>query len=151
MELEIIGIEVGQARVFADHARLDRGTGQKQARARAMVGPAAAVFLHSAAELGVRHQPHAAVVAAGLEGCKEPVDRIRQVGQQVGVRRGLAGVRVEAVQADIENARAEAAGDQAGNELSFCDRPASGRCTAFGPSSKSRSVSTAVNVCTCRR
>ena len=33
------------------------------------------------------------------------------------MRRALVGVGVEAVQADVENARAEAPGDQAGDEL----------------------------------
>ncbi len=34
---------------------------------------------------------------------------------------------------------------------SFCESPAPGRAIAFFPSSSSRSVSTAVSVCTCRR
>ena len=68
------------------------------------------------------------------------------------MRGALVGVGVEAVEADVEDARAEALGDQAGDELQLLRRdrrPAAARRS--GPSSSSRRVSTAVRVCTCRR
>ena len=48
---------------------------------------------------------------------KKRADRVGQVGQQVVVRGALVGVGVEAVEADVEDARAEALGDQAGDQL----------------------------------
>ncbi len=74
VELEIVGVQVREAWMLAHDTRLDGGTSQKEARACAVVGAAAAVFLHAAAEFGVGHQPHAAVIAARLERLEKPVD-----------------------------------------------------------------------------
>ena len=67
------------------------------------------------------------------------------------MRGGLAGVGVKSVEADVENTRAEAPGDQARDELKLLREAAPWAGSAFGPSSSSRRVSTAVSVCTCRR
>ena len=83
---------------------------------------------------------------------KKRADRVGQVGQQVAVRGALVGVGVEAVEADVEDARAEALGDQAGDRVAASGRgrrPAAARHSV--PPAARAGVSTAVSVCTCRR
>ena len=67
MELEVAGIEVGQAGMLADHATLDRGPGHEQARSGAVIGAAAAVLVDAAAEFRKGQHTHAAIVAGGLQ------------------------------------------------------------------------------------
>ncbi|MFO0844265.1 MAG: hypothetical protein U0797_18025 [Gemmataceae bacterium] len=126
MELQVADVEVLQAGVLADDAALDRRPGDEQARRRAVVGAAAAVLVHAPAELRERHQPHPLVVAGALQRSEEVADGVAQLGQELGVGGGLAGVRVEAAEADVEHPRAEALGDQAGHQPELAEEPPTG-------------------------
>lgn len=82
-----------------------------------MVGAAAAVLSYATTELGERHQPHPAIVSGGLQSLEEAGDGIRQVGEQPAVDRALAGVSVEALEADVKQARSEAPRYQSSDQL----------------------------------
>ena len=130
--------------MLADEAGLDLAADEQHRRGRAVVGALAAVLLGAAAELRERHHQDAVAVAARRQVLEERGHRAGDLRQQVGVGRRLGGVRVEAVDGDVEDAGAEVGVDELGGQLeavgqrrvadtspwadSSCRSPASGGC-----------------------
>src|SRR5262245_19877677 len=106
-----------QVRMRPDQPRLDLAANQEHRRCRAVVGAATAVLLGPPAELGERHHEQPVLVAACRQVLEECRHRCRELLQQVSVGSRLLGVRVEALQRDVEEASAEVAVDELGRQL----------------------------------
>src|SRR5262245_24565803 len=93
--------------MLADRSTTNARADDEQARAGAVVGPAAAVLLHPPAEFGEGHQQDAAGVASLLELFEERGHRTGDLLQQLLVLLELSRVRVEAADRQVEDAGAE--------------------------------------------
>jgi len=97
--------------MLAVEAALHAAADDEHRRSRAVVGTAAAVLRHAAAEVAERHREHALIIAVRREIGVECADTVGEIGQQSVLRRLLRRVRVERAKLHVEHARAELRSD----------------------------------------
>ena len=101
----------------ADQTGLDLAADQEHGSAGAVIGASAAVFLGPPAELGKGHHEQPILVAARRQVLVERGHGVGNLLEQVGVGVGLVGVRIEAVDGDVKDARPQVGVDQLSGEL----------------------------------
>src|SRR5262249_30541012 len=106
-----------ETRISSNQAGLRFSSSEKHDGGRAVIGPAAGVFLNTPAKFAEGHDEDAFEVALSFEVIEEGFDRIAEFLQQTVLRNGLIRVRVVAALRDVVNARRQTAADQPGNEL----------------------------------
>src|SRR5262249_18273130 len=119
---QVAGIELRQTRMLPNQAALDRRPGDEETRARSVIGALAAVLVNTTAELRECHRHDALVVPTLLQGLEHERDRVGHLANEVLVPLGLLRVGVEAVDHDIEDARAEAGHDEPRYKLHAVDQ-----------------------------
>src|SRR5687768_17181293 len=98
--------------MIADDAPLHGRTDNEEVRPGTMVGPLAAVLVYAPAEFRVRQKDDARSVLRLLKDAEELLNRPGQLREQLAVRCLLIAVRVEPVERDIVQPRAEIGLDQ---------------------------------------
>ena len=126
MELEVAVVEVGQAGVSADDARLALGRDDEHLRGGSVVGAEAAVFGDAATEFGERGDHDSISEAVSFQVTNESGDRGRQLGQQRLMRIRLLRVRVEAIEVHKEHPRSHVAADDLGHGSQFLSQGVAG-------------------------
>src|SRR5579884_3696260 len=110
-EGEIAHVQLVEVGVRSVNAAFDSAADQEDRGRFAVVGPAARVLRHAAAELAERHRQHARVVAVRGEIGVERLHRVREVGEEPVLRRFLRSVRVERAVLHVDDARPELRAD----------------------------------------
>src|SRR5581483_1990274 len=123
-EAEVSVVEVGEGRLVADEAAaVDGPSGDEDGGGGAVVGAAAGVLGHPAAELGIGDEHDVVAGGAAGQGGEEAADAGVEVGQYPGVGLLLVGVVVEAVHGDVVQAGGAAGGDEPGRQLQRAGEP----------------------------
>src|SRR5581483_1623347 len=123
-EAEVSVVEVGEGRLVADEAAaVDGPSGDEDGGGGAVVGAAAGVLGHPAAELGIGDEHDVVAGGAAGQGGEEAADAGVEVGQYPGVGLLLVGVVVEAVHGDVVQAGGAAGADEPGRQLQRAGEP----------------------------
>ena len=123
VELEVAVVELVEAWMFADQARLGDRPDDEDRRGRTMIGALRGVFLDAAAKFAERQERHPVAVTRRRQVVVKRGDRIGQLVQEGRVSSELIGMGVEAVERGIEDPRAEVGLDDLRDQLEATGQP----------------------------